>query len=167
MSFNPLKPFTAIFHFIIKLFSGAENIYKAIQKEWEKQQPEFKQYLIDATGVIHIIRTNLEKTPDEVIGLIVQTFPHLDLVKIEAQLKQLELEALQVINIPKTDLSQSIYDLQEHLKAYKGVELERILSQLSQTLANIFMPDKPFAMILTFLEYAFRMYSKQGKFSLK
>jgi phage-related protein len=144
------------------IWNWIKNIFSSLEKEWHNLQPEVKNAIQQASGVINAITTNLNATPQFVLDLITNAFPGIDIEKIKAGILEVSKDVAGLQTVPGADIYTTLTNLQAYFKGLGSNKWEQEASTISQKLAAVFAPQTtPFATIVTFIEFVYRTFIKK------
>lgn len=147
-----------LFEFFKKIFGG---LFSAAQKTWNKISPELQKAMLHGSGIISIINTNVDASPDFIVELIQKKFPDLTKESIhESLLKATEgLAIAGSLNNP--DLGTTIQLIQGYLSGLKGKVWANISQTLAKGIAAFLAPSgTKFAAISSLIEFVFQTFIK-------
>lgn len=151
------KLLSIIGDFFTSLFGGAK-------KTWKKLSPEVQAALLNGSGIIEIINTNVDEAPDFVIELIQKAFPNLDIEKLKDGLHQAALGLTVAESINNADLQTTIENLQAYLKGLQGTTWAKISQALALGIAAALAPPTTkFAAISSLIEFVYHSFIKKSK----
>lgn len=139
------------------------GLFNSAQKTWNKLSPEVKAALMNGSGIIEIINSNIDQTPDFVIQLIQKKFPELTIEKIKDGLHQAALGLSIANEINNADLKATIVNLQKYLEGLKGTTWAKISQTLALGFAAAIAPKgTKFAAISSLMEFVYHSFIKKN-----
>jgi hypothetical protein len=133
------------------------DLFNSVEKAWNKLDPQVQDALIKGSGVINIINTNLQETPDVVFDLIQKKYPDVTKDKLTAALANVTDKLKVAGDIANPDLLTTIKNLQTYFSGFQGKFWEGTASTASQLLSIAIAPDEtPFAKVASFIEFVYR-----------
>jgi hypothetical protein len=139
------------------------DLFNSVEKAWNKLDPQIQDALVKGSGVINIINTNLEATPDAVFELIEAKYPDVTKEKLTAALANVTDKLKVAEGIANPDLLTTIKNLQTYFSGFHGKFWEGTASTASQLLSIAMAPDEtPFAKIASFIEFVYRKKIKDA-----
>lgn len=151
-----------LFRWIKKLGDAIGRIFSTIEKEWHELEPDLKNALQSASGIVAVINENLQATPQFLLELIHHELPNLDIEKAKAAIAEVAKTVKDIEVLPDEDITVTLDNLQKYFNSLQGEKWAITASQFAQQLALLLAPEgTPFGKILVFLEFVYRrFYSK-------
>jgi len=133
------------------------DLFNSVEKAWNKLDPKVQDAVIKGSGVISIINSNLQSTPDVVFDLIEKKYPDVTKENLTAALANVTDKLNVAQGIANPDLLTTIKNLQTYFSGFQGKFWEGTASTASQLLSIALAPDEtPFAKVALFIEYVYR-----------
>jgi len=133
------------------------DLFDSVAKAWNKLEPKVQDALVKGSGIINVINTNLQATPDEVFDLIQKKFPDVTKENLTAALANVTDKLKVAQDIEDPDLLTTIKNLQAYFAGFHGKFWEGTASTASQLLSIALAPDETnFAKIAMFIEFVYR-----------
>jgi hypothetical protein len=133
------------------------DLFNSVEKAWHKLDPAVQDALIKGSGVISIINSNLQATPDVVFDLIQKKYPDVTKEKLTEALANVTDKLNVAQGVASPDLLTTIQNLQTYFSGFQGKFWEGTASTASQLLSIALAPDEtPFGKIALFMEYVYR-----------
>jgi hypothetical protein len=133
------------------------DLFNSVEKAWDKLDPKIQDAVIKGSGVISIINSNLQSTPDVVFDLIEKKYPDVTKENLTAALANVTDKLNVAQGIANPDLLTTIKNLQTYFSGFQGKFWEGTASTASQLLSIALAPDEtPFAKVAMFIEYVYR-----------
>ena len=145
--------------FLTKIFQWIIGLFSAMKKAYNKLSVLERKLSLKASGIIAIINTNLNASPDTIIVLIQQKFPEVSTEMMSAFLT----EAGEIANIFPSNTTLSLYEkittLQKYLSETGNTWVYRSQS-LVKALITVMLPSTPLEKVTIVLEYIYQKLVK-------
>lgn len=144
-------------------FEWLGKIFDAAETAWDKVDEPLQKALLAASGIVNIIKVNLDANPDFIMGLIQKAFPKLS----EQELKDAIHEVNKVLNIASDieddSLPATIGNLQKYLQTVTDSKLiDGVLSSIAQLMTVALSKDiPPQAKIAMLIEFVYQKFIKK------
>lgn len=144
-----------------KNFLGADaKVADALENGWDSLDVELQNALIHGADIVNLISSDFDKVPAEIIAIIKEKYPDLDLDKVKEILQKIQFDITGLQTATEGSLADVILNMQAYFKGLGG-KLPRILSQVAQTIASLLSPTSAFGKIVTYIEMAYRLFVKK------
>mgnify|MGYP003496313068 CR=1 FL=1 len=145
--------------FLTKIFQWIIGLFSAMKKAYNKLSVLERKLSLKASGIIAIINTNLNASPDTIIVLIQQKFPEVSTEMMSAFLT----EAGEIANIFHSNTTlkkkKKITTLQKYLSETGNTWVYRSQS-LVKALITVMLPSTPLEKVTIVLEYIYQKLVK-------
>lgn len=147
-----------LFEFFKKIFGG---LFNAAQKTWNKISPELQKAMLHGSGIISVINTHVDASPDFIVELLQKKYPDLTKEKIHESLQK-ATEGLSIgQGIVNADFGTTIQLLQGYLSSLKGKGWANISQTLAKGITAFLAPkETKFAAISSLMEFVFQTFVK-------
>lgn len=148
---------------IVKLFGGIfKHVVLGAEETFNNLPDDVKQSLIHGSGILDIVNSMLDKTPDEIREAILEAYPDVNLPDLERGL----ITVAHTFNIAVTidSLEDAIGVIKDYLKTkeQQSTVWEGIMHTASLLLATILSPQgNLFGALSQLIEYVYRTYIKK------
>jgi len=154
--------------FLKKFFAAIgnffEGLFNAAKRTWNKLSPELQKAMVNGSGVIEAINSNVDKAPSFVLDLIRKKYPDFDTVKLKAALGQLSKNLKIADDIEDPDLETTIRNLQTYLSGLQGQTWAIISNSLANIIAVAVAPkNTKVAAIIQLMEFVYQSFIKKRK----
>lgn len=151
-----------LFRWIKNLGEAIGRIFSSIEKEWHNLEPELKNAIQDASGIVATINENLQATPQFLLDIIQQKFPNLDIDKAKAVIAEAAKSIKDIEVLPDEDIAVTLGNLQKYFSSLSNEKWAMTASQFAQQIALLLAPEgTPFGKILVFLEFVYNTIVKK------
>jgi hypothetical protein len=145
--------FQKIGHFFVGLFNAAKKAYENLSVEQQTA-------LQNGSGIVDLINTMLDKTPEEIRAVIQAKYPNIDEKALESGLFQVaNTFGLQGV----ANLDEAIAAIQKHLSSLDGKVWAVASHAAASALAIIFAPvETKVSAIVSLIEWVYQTFIKKA-----
>jgi hypothetical protein len=149
------KLLSKIGHFFTDLFNGAE-------KAWEKLSPEVQNAMLQASGIVDIINTNLDKVPEDLLNIINDKFPSLPVDRLKTALHTVAQDLKMAEGVNDADILTLLQHIQQYLKAREGSRWANASDAIAKIIAIVVAPSSTrFEAIASLMVWVYQTFIKK------
>ena len=156
--------FKFLTNFIKKIGEWFASLTKGAEKVWDNTEPEIKDALLKASGIVDVINKYVSKPPEFILEMLLAKFPDLPVEKIQ----EIVTEVAKDLNLANTAIQPDILVTLDNIKVYLAAHTGSKWARLSENIANgiaIFLAPAgtPWNKIGTIMWWVYQTFIKKAK----
>jgi len=128
-------------NFLKKIGEIFASLTKGVEKVWDHYEPELQNAIKDGSGIVELINTQIDKTPDFIFSAIEQAFPHFTKEQINGFLAKVATDLNLLENGVVPDALTTIQNVVNYLKSHTGSGWAKASEFIANTIALFLAPE--------------------------
>ena len=140
----------------VSLTAGAEKV-------WEHTEPEIKDALLKASGIVDVINKYASQPPAFILEMILTKFPDLPVGKIQEIVAEVAKDLKLADTAVQEDILVTIDNIKVYLAAHSGSKWARISENVANIIAMFLAPaGTPWNKIGTIMWWVYQTFIKKA-----